>query len=93
MENKECDVYDIYWLSSSLAIYQLLIFSMNYDRSDQLKETLTYGKEGGALGAFNVSSWEMAPDNNSATEKLETPVVLQSQWLVNLRVLVLDQLS
>lgn len=45
-----------------------------------LKEALTYSKEGGALGAFNVSSWEMAPAIISAAEKLNTPVVLQSQW-------------
>lgn len=35
---------------------------------------------GGAIGAFNVSCWEMAPAIIAAAEKTASPVVLQSQW-------------
>lgn len=33
-----------------------------------------------AIGAFNVSCWEMAPAIVAAAERLNVPVVLQSQW-------------
>lgn len=35
---------------------------------------------GGALGAFNVTCWEMAPAIIAAAEAADFPVVLQAQW-------------
>lgn len=46
-----------------------------------LKQAIDHvGKTGGALGAFNVSSWEMAAAIVGAAEEAAFPVVLQAQW-------------
>ena len=46
-----------------------------------LRQAIDYVKKSGsALGAFNVSCWEMAPAIIAAAEKASFPVVLQSQW-------------
>jgi fructose-bisphosphate aldolase class II len=39
------------------------------------------GNSGGAIGAFNVSSWEMIPAIVEAAEEAEFPVIIQAQWL------------
>ena len=38
------------------------------------------GTQQGALGAFNVTCWEMAPAIIAAAEAADFPVVLQAQW-------------
>lgn len=46
-----------------------------------LSQAINYiEKTGGALGAFNVSSWDMAPAIINAAEKTASPVIIQSQW-------------
>jgi fructose-bisphosphate aldolase class II len=46
-----------------------------------LSQAINYvEKSGGALGAFNVSCWDMAPAIISAADKTNSPIVLQSQW-------------
>ena len=46
-----------------------------------LNQAINYvEKSDGALGAFNVSCWEMAPAIIAAAEKTASPIVIQSQW-------------
>ncbi len=46
-----------------------------------LTEAFKYAENtGGAIGAFNVSSWEMIAAIAIASEEAEFPVVIQAQW-------------